>query len=225
LHCRSLVRSLSRQLLPSPPRAGFFYGAAALRHWSAASSRNQQQSIAAPLVFLSAPRLHSGAHGQGTTQKAESGHPNEAELTEKKETIMNTKLIALALSSLLATGTAMADGGAFGQLGRDAQSRAQAASSTTGSAVSRAAVIAELQRARQNGELARRDAESYNPSFTLTTSTKTRAQVLAELQAARASGELDQLNSNNPSFAQLLALKKDASAATELLAGQPATAR
>ncbi len=129
---------------------------------------------------------------------------------------MSKTLNLIALSSLLAAGAAMADGA----ITREALRQNQIATTST---VSRDAVIAELQQARQFGELARRDAESYSPAVAVTGSSKTRAQVLAELQAARASGEFAVLNSNNPSYAQLAALKNGAASA--LLAGQPATAR
>jgi hypothetical protein len=94
----------------------------------------------------------------------------------------------------------------------------------TGTPVSRTAVLAELQRARQSGELARVDTESYNGPAISTASTRSRAEVLAELEAARASGELHILNSNNPSFAQLAAIKP-AKAQAQQLAGQPKTAQ
>jgi len=92
-----------------------------------------------------------------------------------------------------------------------------------GSALSRAAVTAEFQRARAAGELPRTDGEAYGARVD-TGSAKTRAQVLAELRQARASGELDLLNSNNPSYAQLVPLNR-AQPARELLAGQAAKAQ
>jgi Domain of unknown function (DUF4148) len=152
------------------------------------------------------------------------------------------KITAIALSSLLSAGAAMADGLSredvvaelvrarnAGELSK-MQSESYGYSGfsqpvlTAKSNISREAVTAELRVARQTGELARRDAESYSPSVTPVASTTTRAQVLAELQAARASGEFAQLNSNNQSFTHLATLKK-APTAAELLAGQPATAR
>ncbi|MGN6828972.1 DUF4148 domain-containing protein [Paucibacter sp. M5-1] len=127
------------------------------------------------------------------------------------------KITAIALTSLLATGAAMADSATTRELLRQSQTAAQ--STTT-----RSAVIAELQRARQAGELNGLYREvDLRPASTA--STTTRAAVLAELLAARASGELAVLNSNNPSYAQLAALRGGKSAGGELLAGQPATAR
>ncbi|MCU7374821.1 DUF4148 domain-containing protein [Paucibacter sp. O1-1] len=125
------------------------------------------------------------------------------------------KITAIALTSLLATGAAMADSATT----RESLRQTAAQSTTT-----RSAVIAELQRARQAGELNGLYREiDLRPASTA--STTTRAAVLAELRAARASGELAVLNSNNPSYAQLAALSGGKSAGGELLAGQPATAR
>jgi uncharacterized protein with PIN domain len=127
------------------------------------------------------------------------------------------KITVIALTSLLVAGAAMADGASTRESLRQSQT---VVTSTT----SRAAVIAELQRARQAGELSAlyREVDLRPVS---TASTTTRAAVLAELQAARASGEFAALNSNDPSFAHLATLKGGKTVGTELMAGQPATAR
>lgn len=156
---------------------------------------------------------------------------------------MNKIATALALTSLLSAGAALADGlsraDVVAELARARASGELSAQQSEGygfsgfapqilgakSQVSRDTVKAELQRARQSGELARRDAESYSPVVqTFAVSTKTRAEVVAELQAARASGEYALLNSNNPSYAHLLPVNGSAKG-KELLAGQPAVAR
>lgn len=149
------------------------------------------------------------------------------------------KLSVIALT-LLAAGAAMADGLSREQVvaelvrARNAGELAAYQSENTeafgrslvaiGSQTSRTAVLADLQRARQSGELAGIDSESYAAPVVSTTSTRSRAEVLAELEAARASGELDILNSNNPSFAQLVAINP-AKAQPQQLAGQPETAQ
>jgi hypothetical protein len=127
------------------------------------------------------------------------------------------KITVLALTSLLAAGAAMADSATTREALRQSQT---AVTSTT----SRSAVIAELQRARQAGELAYINGESGQPVIT-TSSTTTRAAVLAQLQAARASGELAVLNANNPDYAHLASLKGEAKPATERLAGHAPTVR
>ncbi|MFY8117683.1 MAG: DUF4148 domain-containing protein [Roseateles sp.] len=95
-----------------------------------------------------------------------------------------------------------------------------AASAAMAQGLSREQVLAELQRARAAGEIARVDSESYSPSVRSLASTKTRAEVVAELERARATGELAVLNSDNPSQAELQALQRG-QAAAERLAGQP----
>lgn len=143
------------------------------------------------------------------------------------------KITAIALTSLLTAGAAMADGLSRADVvaelvrARNAGELSALQSESFGfSGLSQPALTAKSNLSREaiTGELARRDAESYSPSVAPAASTKTRTQVLAELQAARASGEFALLNSNNPGFAHLIALDKTA-AATELLAGQSATAR
>lgn len=78
------------------------------------------------------------------------------------------KNLTFALAALIATGSSLAEG------------------------LSRQEVVAELERARASGELARNHSE--NPDFhgpTLTSgSMVSRADVLAQLERARASGEL-----------------------------------
>ncbi|MDC6166246.1 hypothetical protein [Paucibacter sp. XJ19-41] len=78
------------------------------------------------------------------------------------------KNLTFALAVLIATGSSLAEG------------------------LSRQEVVAELERARASGELARNHSE--NPDFhgpTLTSGSKvSRADVLAQLERARASGEL-----------------------------------
>ncbi|MGN6828977.1 DUF4148 domain-containing protein [Paucibacter sp. M5-1] len=148
------------------------------------------------------------------------------------------KLTLIALSTLLSAGAAMADGLSRDEVvaelvrARNAGELTALQSESYGgyglkvaaSSLSREAVTAELRRAQQSGELARQEAERYGPSVAPIASTKTRAQVLAELQVARDSGELALLNSNNPGYTELLQLGKRTTA-TELMAGQPATAR
>lgn len=74
-----------------------------------------------------------------------------------------------------------------------------AAGSSVAGGLSRQEVVAELQRARASGELARYHSE--NPDFhgpTLTNGSKvTRAEVLAQLEQARASGELARSQRDN----------------------------
>jgi hypothetical protein len=90
-----------------------------------------------------------------------------------KDTAMNTRtLIAASLIALAASQTAFAQ------------------DSVAAAPVTRASVVAELQRARAAGEL--EAGEAYGlPAIQASASTVSRAQVVAELQRARAAGELE----------------------------------
>ncbi|MDC6166882.1 hypothetical protein [Paucibacter sp. XJ19-41] len=126
---------------------------------------------------------------------------------------MNKLTAVIALALLSTTGAAMARGGAFNELGRDSDVSVSAAAPQT-----RAAVLAELQKAR--GALDRLNSESYAPQIS-TVSTKSRAEVLAELQQARASGELALLNSEHADFAYGPQIRP----LPQTLAGQPRSAQ
>lgn len=121
------------------------------------------------------------------------------------------KKLTLAALALLAAGAAMADG------------------------PSRAQVIAELQRARDSGELILQNSENPDafgraavvapvqarPQALLPNgSGKTRAEVVAELQRARANGELDAVNGYG-GYSHLAAINPPAGRAAPVLAGEP----
>lgn len=105
------------------------------------------------------------------------------------------KLTVIALS-LLTAGAALADGGSSADTGREAVIAARQAVKVQAPQTNRVAVVAELQRARQAGELAWHDRE-VDPVQAVAASTRSRADVYAELQRARATGELALLNSNH----------------------------
>lgn len=94
---------------------------------------------------------------------------------------------------------------------------------------SREQVIAELQRARANGELTALQSEntaSFDPAAakTITAKGKTRAEVLAELKQARANGSLDIIDgevSGYPQLARIDAQPRN----NQVLAGQPRAAQ
>lgn len=129
------------------------------------------------------------------------------------------KLTVLTLS-LLTAGAAMADGGNSSDYGREAAFAARNAKVITVQANSRTAVVAELQRARQAGELQGQDREVDQPAIAAG-STRSRAEVLAELTRARANGELEILNGDRADYAHLANFKNQ----TSLIAGQLAAAR
>lgn len=123
------------------------------------------------------------------------------------------KKLTLAALALLAAGAAMADG------------------------PSRAQVIAELQRARDSGELILQNSENPDafgraavvapvqartarPQALPAGSGKTRAEVVAELQRARANGELDAVNGHG-GYSHLAAIDPSAGKAAPVLAGEP----
>lgn len=106
------------------------------------------------------------------------------------------------------------------------------AATASAQSLSRADVVAELERARASGELAAMQSEfkegALSPSLTRQTGSarplgKTRAEVLAELKLARATGELDLLHAEGgPDATQLAEVRRKQEA---LLAGQPRNAR
>lgn len=115
------------------------------------------------------------------------------------------KLTVIALS-LLTAGAAMADGGNSSDYGREAALAARQTQTATVQANSRTAVVAELQRARQAGELQGLDREVDQPVIA-TGATRSRAEVVAELTRARANGELEILNGDRADYAHLANLK------------------
>lgn len=121
--------------------------------------------------------------------------------------MLNTKLA----SALLIAASAFAAGGAMAQpvFADQPVSAAQAALtaktnrqspfvSTGGTAAARVDVLAELQAARNNGQYAALESDSYAVFFTQAgTSGVSRVQVRNEATAARATGELDRLDSDS----------------------------
>lgn len=102
---------------------------------------------------------------------------------------MNAKQIIASVSLLLAAGAALAE---------PAELNFPKLSTAQKSEVSRAAVQAEVIRARNAGEL---DLTEVNyPPLAPSSSTLTRAQVKAEVLAARANGELDLNEATYPAF-------------------------
>lgn len=90
---------------------------------------------------------------------------------------------------------------------------------------SREQVIAELQRARANGELSALQSEntaSFNPAAarSLSAKGKTRAEVLAELKQARANGSLDIIDGDVSGYPQLARIDAQPHGG-QVLAGQP----
>jgi hypothetical protein len=118
------------------------------------------------------------------------------------ETIMRTASLALLFSAAIAA-PAFASG-----YGPATSYRPEVASYTQASGLTRAAVKADVARARAAGEL---NQNPYAPISADSVSAvpgngpKTRAEVKAELAEARANGELN-LNPNAPAYVQELAV-------------------
>lgn len=126
------------------------------------------------------------------------------------------KKLSVVAFALFAAGAALADGGTASR--REEAIAAHQAAPVAAPAVSRAAVLAELERSRASGELQALNRE-VDLSPVNSPSERSRAEVVAELEQARNSGELRLANSNRGSFAHLAPLAEPA--AREKLAGQP----
>ncbi|WP_082551628.1 DUF4148 domain-containing protein [Massilia sp. Root351] len=102
---------------------------------------------------------------------------------------MNAKHLIASVSLIFAAGAALAE---------PAELNFPSLAAAPGTGLTRAAVQAEVIRARNAGELEL--SEVNYPPLAPATSTLTREQVKAEVIAARANGELDINEVNYPSF-------------------------
>ena len=126
------------------------------------------------------------------------------------------KLTVVALS-LLAAGAALADGGSSAETGREAVIAARTAVKVVAPQSSRTAVVAELQRARQAGEIDALDREVDRP-LVAAASSRGRGEVVAELAHARATGQLELVNGDRSDHAALAPVTRRSAS---LFVGQP----